>query len=60
VEEKMLTTSETAERWGCSRQRVLQLLLQGRIPRATKSIRGWQIPDNAKRPDNRKRGPKPA
>jgi hypothetical protein len=56
----MLTTTQVAEKWGCSRQRVLQLLRQGRIVGARKGLVGWLIPERVARPKNGKRGPKPA
>lgn len=41
------TTAEAAAAWGVSRQRVLRLLAQGRIPGAVKWGRDWQIPADA-------------
>jgi hypothetical protein len=46
----MLNTQQTAERWNCSRQRVLQLVKSGRVIGARKDGKEWLIPNRAKRP----------
>lgn len=46
----MISVPQAATKWGCSTQRVLQWLYQGRIPGARKIGRDWAIPIEAKRP----------
>lgn len=43
-----MTVPEAATRLGVSRQRVLKLLRDGRIPEARKRGRDWLIPEGAK------------
>jgi excisionase family DNA binding protein len=43
-----MTVPEAAALLGISRQRVLKLLRDGRIPRARKRGRDWLIPEGAK------------
>jgi hypothetical protein len=52
-----MTQNEAAIKWGCSRQRVSQLLRAKRVPGAIMA-RSWYIPDTAKMPPLGKRGPK--
>lgn len=54
----MLTTNAAAEKWGCSRQRVLQWLKEGRVRGAKRFGDQWIIPENAKRPAKRTRNGK--
>ena len=47
---KLLTTTETAKRWGISARRIALLCSQGRIKGAEKIGNTWLIPENAKKP----------
>lgn len=48
----MLTVKEVAKKWGISETRVTILCKQGRIVGAIQKNNRWQIPDNAKKPDD--------
>jgi hypothetical protein len=56
----LITTSQCAEKWQCTRQRVLQLIMSGKIKGARKQGRVWMIPERARMPVKGKPGPKPA
>jgi excisionase family DNA binding protein len=45
--EEMITAREAAERLGVSRQWVLRLCLDGRIPAARRVGRQWELPAGA-------------
>ena len=49
-----ITTKQAADKWGISERRVRVLCSEGKIEGAFQVGRGWNIPENAKRPiDNR-------
>ena len=48
----MMTCKEKALEWGVSIRTVNNLCKQGKIPGAVKIKSSWQIPDNAKKPDD--------
>lgn len=50
--------TDTAERWGVSRQRVQQYCSEGRVPGAVKITRDWLIPLSAGKPEKMAPGPK--
>ena len=53
---KLLTTTETANRWGISARRIALLCSQDRVKGAEKIGNTWLIPNDAKKPqDPRKR-----
>lgn len=45
-----LSISQTAEKWGISQRRIRTLCVEGRIPGAFKMGAYWSIPDDAKKP----------
>ena len=55
---KLLTTTETAKRWGISARRIALLCSQDRVKGAEKVGNTWLIPDDAEKPqDPRKKNP---
>lgn len=53
---ELLTTTQMAEKWNISRRRVTTLCNQGRIEGAILRGNTWLIPDDAKKPDDNRRG----
>ena len=51
---EFLTTTEMAEKWNISRRRVTTLCREGRIEGAILRGNTWLVPDDAKKPDDRK------
>lgn len=49
---KLLTTTETAKRWGISARRIALLCSQDRVKGAEKIGNTWLIPDNAEKPQD--------
>ena len=49
---KLLTTTETAKRWGISSRRIALLCSQDRVKGAEKIGNTWLIPDDAKKPQD--------
>lgn len=47
---KLLTTTETAKRWGISARRIALLCSQDRVKGAEKVGNTWLIPDDAEKP----------
>ena len=45
-----LTVKETAEKWGINPRTVQTMCNDGRIPEAKKFGKAWAIPDDAKKP----------
>ena len=52
---KLLTTTETAKRWGISARRIALLCSQDRVKGAEKVGHTWLIPDNAEKPQDPRR-----
>ena len=52
---KLLTTTETAKRWGISSRRIALLCSQDRVKGAEKVGNTWLIPDNAEKPTDPRR-----
>lgn len=52
---KLLTTTETAKRWGISARRIALLCSQDRVKGAEKVGNTWLIPDNAEKPTDPRR-----
>ena len=48
----LMTTSETASKWGISARRVAKLCSEGRIEGAVKEGKTWLIPSGAKKPED--------
>ena len=46
----LLSTKETAEKWGISSRRIALLCSEGRIPGAQRVGASWGIPDDAQKP----------
>lgn len=57
---KLLTTTETAKRWGISARRIDLLCSQERVKGAEKVGNTWLIPDNAEKLQDPRRKRKPA
>lgn len=53
---ELQTTTQMAEKWNISRRRVTTLCNQGRIEGAILRGNTWLIPDDAKKPDDNRRG----
>ena len=53
-----ITTSDMADKWGISRRRVTKLCQDGRIEGAILRGRTWLVPDNARKPERARSGPK--
>lgn len=51
-----ISVKEAAEKWGVSNRQVQRLLANGRIPRAQKFGRSWQIPESAEKPSDFRHG----
>ncbi len=49
---KLLTTTETAKRWGISARRIALLCSQDRVKGAEKIGNTWLIPENALKPQD--------
>lgn len=49
-----LTTSEMSEKWGISARRIGLLCAQSRIEGVVKKGKTWLIPENAKKPADRR------
>ena len=49
---KLVTTTETAKRWGISARRVALLCSQDRVCGAEKVGNTWLIPENSKKPED--------
>ena len=54
-----LTVAETARRWGVSERTVRNYCAEGRIPGAELIGKTWAIPDDAERPNRRRRSAAP-
>ena len=52
---ELLTTSETADKWGISRRRVSLLCAEGRIKGAIQKGKMWLIPADAGKPEDPRR-----
>lgn len=48
----MRTCKEAAQEWGIAERTVSGLCANGKIPNAVKSKKGWEIPDDAVKPDD--------
>jgi hypothetical protein len=46
----LLSTKETADRWGISSRRIALLCSEGRIPGAQRVGASWGIPEDAQKP----------
>lgn len=46
-----ITVKQAAEKWGVSDRRVRVLCAEGKIPGAFQVGRGWNIPENALKPN---------
>ena len=53
---KLLTTTETAKRWGISARRIAFLCSQDRVKGAEKVGNTWLIPENAEKPHDPRSG----
>lgn len=53
---ELLTTTQMADKWNISRRRVTTMCNQGRIEGAILRGNTWLIPDDAKKPDDNRRG----
>lgn len=53
---ELLTTTQMADKWNISRRGVTTLCNQGRIEGAILRGNTWLIPDDAKKPDDNRRG----
>lgn len=49
-----LTAAQTAEKWNISRRRVSKLCIEGRIEGAKMMGNVWFIPENAKKPEDKR------
>ena len=49
---KLLSTKETAEKWGISSRRVAILCTAGRIPGAQRIGSNWGVPEDADKPED--------
>lgn len=52
---KLLSTTETAKRWGISARRIALLCSQNRVKGAEKVGNTWLIPDSAEKPEDPRR-----
>ena len=50
-----LTTSQIAEKWNLSRRRVSKLCAEGRIEGAVMMGNIWFVPENARKPEDRRK-----
>lgn len=50
-----LTTLEMSEKWGISARRIALLCEQGRIEGVIKKGKTWLIPENAKKPNDKRK-----
>lgn len=50
-----LTTVEMSNRWGISSRRISLLCMQGRINGAIKKGKTWLIPEEAEKPEDKRR-----
>ena len=57
---KLLTTTETAKRWGISARRIALLCSQDRVKGAEKVGNTWLIPDDAEKPQDPRKNKKEA
>ena len=53
-----ITVKEAAEKWNIGVRRVNTLCLEGRIPGVSKLGNVWAIPEDAKKPERMRTGPK--
>lgn len=53
-----LSVRETSYKWNVSERRVNQYVTEGRIPRVERFGRSWAIPENAKKPEDPRKGKK--
>ena len=51
----MITVKEVAEKWGVSETWVTILCKQGRVNGVTKEHNRWLIPDDAEKPEDRRK-----
>lgn len=49
-----LTAAQTAEKWNISRRRVSKLCSEGRIEGAKLMGNAWLVPENAKKPEDKR------
>ena len=49
-----MTVKQAAEKWGISDRRVRILCSDGKIPGVTREGRSWKIPEDAKKPEDRR------
>lgn len=49
-----MTVKQAAEKWGISDRRVRILCSEGKIPGVTREGRSWKIPEDAKKPEDRR------
>jgi len=49
-----ITVDEAAKKWGISKRRVQLLCSEGRVDGAKKHASVWAIPDDAKKPEDRR------
>ena len=51
-----LSVRETSYKWNVSERRVNQYVTEGRIPGVERFGRSWAIPENAKKPEDPRKG----